>query len=57
MNEIVGGGMWLSCTEKVLQQLGFGNPVSPDEVSYFYAELAVTLVLLNLGPRLIGKIH
>ena len=26
-------------------------------LDYFYAELVVVIVLLSLGPRLIGKIH
>ncbi|GMN38617.1 hypothetical protein TIFTF001_007853 [Ficus carica] len=56
-NEIVGGGAWLSCEREVLQQLDFSNPISPDDVMYFYAELVVALVLLSFGPRLIRKIH
>ncbi|GMN71199.1 hypothetical protein TIFTF001_052637 [Ficus carica] len=35
INEIVGGGVWLSRAGEVLQQLGFSNPVSPDNVVHF----------------------
>ncbi|GMN40547.1 hypothetical protein TIFTF001_009776 [Ficus carica] len=49
-NEIVGYGAWSSHTREALQQLSFGNSVSPDDVNYFYAELVVVIVLLSLGP-------
>ena len=35
MNEIVGGDAWSLCTGKVLQQLDFDNPISPNDVVRF----------------------
>ena len=35
MNEIVGGGAWLSHTGEILQQLGFSNSVSFSDVVCF----------------------
>ncbi|GMN53374.1 hypothetical protein TIFTF001_022512 [Ficus carica] len=37
MNEIIGGGAWLSRSGEVLQQLGFDNLVSHDDVVRFIA--------------------
>ncbi|GMN47396.1 hypothetical protein TIFTF001_016576 [Ficus carica] len=34
-NEIIGGSVWSTCAEEVLQQLSFGNLLSPDDVVHF----------------------
>ena len=34
-NEIVGGSAWLSCTVEVMQQFGFGNPISLNDIVLF----------------------
>lgn len=35
MNEIFGSGAWSSHAGKVLQQLSFGNLISPNDMDHF----------------------
>ncbi|GMN38582.1 hypothetical protein TIFTF001_007814 [Ficus carica] len=56
-NKIVSSGAWSSHTGEVLQQLGFGNSVSPDNVVRFITEVVSSpseLVVYPSGMSLDG---